>query len=263
MDGAAPRLANVITLAASEKVRMPRTCIQVSITLDNYRVVLHTCFGPDHRLTAEFDYFTASWKARAAQFETSMGGEPLIPLYVVRWVQLRLNMWFQDQARLPVQVSVPDLQELFQDYRLENPWYPRIPAAYVTRSAVQATTIAPVPGRMPTTPTPAPAAAGGVRGSGTSTMVRNESPNAALLPWKATPGRLRDILRPAGQPAVTIPRNDAGLEMCVAWHVRHMCSSQCSRQRDHKAHSTRERARILAWCRATLPPSATTTDTSA
>jgi hypothetical protein len=49
MDGAAPRLADVITLAASEKVRMPRTCIQVSITLDNYRVVLHTCFGPDHR----------------------------------------------------------------------------------------------------------------------------------------------------------------------------------------------------------------------
>jgi hypothetical protein len=172
-------------------------------------------------------------------------------------------MWFQDQAHLPVQVSVPDLQELFQDYRLENPWYPRIPAAYVTRSAVQATTIAPVPGRMPTTPTPAPAAAGGARGSGTSTMVRNESPNAALLPWKATPGRLRDILRPAGQPAVTITRNDAGLEMCVAWHVRHMCSSQCSRQRDHKAHSTGERARILAWCRGTLPPSATTTDTSA
>lgn len=266
MDGAAPRLADVITLAASEKVRMPRTCIQVSITLDNYRVMLHTCFGPDHRLTAEFDYFTASWKARAAQFEASMGGEPLIPLYVVRWVQLRLNMWFQDQARLPVQVSVPDLQELFQDYRLENPWYPRIPAAYVTRSAVPAPTIVPVPGRIPTTPppaSPAAAAGGGAAGGGggTSTMVRNESPNAALLPWKATPGRLRDILRPAGQPAVTIPRNDAGLEMCVAWHVRHMCSSQCSRQRDHKAHSTGERARLLAWCRATLPT--TTTDASA
>jgi len=151
MDGAAPRLEDVVTLAATEKVRMPRTCLQVSITLDAYRVILHTCLGEAHRLTIEFDAFTASWKARAAQFEAQLVHHPLTPLYVVRWVQLRLNMWFQDQGRLSVQVSPPDLQELFQDFRLDNPWHPRIPAAYVTRSAT-APGPAPVPvigGRPP------------------------------------------------------------------------------------------------------------------
>ena len=78
---------------------MPQTCIQVSITLDNYRVILHTCLGPEHCLTREFDAFTALWKARAAQFEVSMLTEPLLSsLYVVHWVQLHLNMWYQDQA---------------------------------------------------------------------------------------------------------------------------------------------------------------------
>lgn len=100
-------------LAASKKVRMPQTCIHVSITLlDNYRVIIHTCLGPDHHLTRGFDAFTASWKARVAQFEVPMVTKPLIPLYVVHWVQLHLNMWYQDQAHLLDQVSAPDLQEL-------------------------------------------------------------------------------------------------------------------------------------------------------
>jgi hypothetical protein len=34
LDGAAPRLEDMVTLAATEKVRMPRTCLQDSITLD-------------------------------------------------------------------------------------------------------------------------------------------------------------------------------------------------------------------------------------
>jgi hypothetical protein len=83
-------------------------------------------WGEAHRLTIEFDAFTASWKARAAQFEAQLVHHPLTPLYVVQWVQLRLNMWFQDQGRLSVQVSPLDLQELFQDFRLDNPWHPRM-----------------------------------------------------------------------------------------------------------------------------------------
>lgn len=63
LDGATPRLEDIIILAAREKVCMPQTCIQVSINLDNYRVILHTCLGTDHHLTMAFDAFTASWKA--------------------------------------------------------------------------------------------------------------------------------------------------------------------------------------------------------
>jgi hypothetical protein len=83
LDGAAPCLEDVVTLAASEKVCMLWTCLQVSITLDAYRVLLHTCLGQAHRLTTEFDAFPASWKARAAQFEAQLPTQPLIPLYVV------------------------------------------------------------------------------------------------------------------------------------------------------------------------------------
>jgi hypothetical protein len=60
LDGAAPRLTDLVTLQSSDKVHLPSTCLQVSITLDNYRVLLHTFFGPVHRLTYEFDCFTAS-----------------------------------------------------------------------------------------------------------------------------------------------------------------------------------------------------------
>jgi hypothetical protein len=62
--------------------------LQVSITLNAYRVLLHTCLGLAHRLTTELDTFTTSWKACAAQFEAQLPTQLLIPLYVVWWVQL-------------------------------------------------------------------------------------------------------------------------------------------------------------------------------
>jgi hypothetical protein len=198
LDGAAPRLEDVVTLAASEKVRMPRTCLQVSITLDAYRVLLHTFLGPEHRITVEFDAFTASWKARAAQFEAQLHTQPLIPLYVIRWVQLRLNMWYQDQARLPDQVAAPDLQELFQDFRLDNPWHPRIPAAYVTRSPgapapAPITTTRPTPGPRPAVLSSTPTTARPVLaapGPRDNTYVRNDSPEPTLEQWRTIRGRL-------------------------------------------------------------------------
>jgi hypothetical protein len=63
LDGPAPQLEDVVTLAALEKVRMLWTCLHLSITLDAYWVLLHTCLGPAYRLTTKFDAFTASWKA--------------------------------------------------------------------------------------------------------------------------------------------------------------------------------------------------------
>jgi hypothetical protein len=92
LDGAVPRLTNLVTLQSSDKVRLPSTCLQVSIALDNYRVLLHTFLGPVHCLTYEFDCFAATWKAKSAQLEQQMGEYPLTPIYVVRWVQLRLNV---------------------------------------------------------------------------------------------------------------------------------------------------------------------------
>lgn len=69
------------------------TCLQMSITLDAYHIILHTCLGHTHQLTVEFNAFTALWKACAAQFEAQLTQHPLIPLYMVWWVQLCLNMW--------------------------------------------------------------------------------------------------------------------------------------------------------------------------
>jgi hypothetical protein len=261
MDGAAPRLEDVVTLAATEKVRMPRTCLQVGITLDAYRVLLHTCFGPAHRLTAEFDAFTASWKARAAQFEAQLAEHPLIPVYVVRWVQLPLNLWFQDQGRLPEQVAAPDLQELYRDFRLDNPWRPGIPPAYVTHPVVP-------PG---VGPRPAPTAARPTAGTATapvrsapstpareSEYIRNESPEPTLEPWRTIRGRLRDVLTPVGLPPVPSPRTDAGADMCLSYHLRLGCNTQCRRSADHRRHTAAETARLVVWCQGHLTASAGT-----
>jgi hypothetical protein len=141
LDGAAPHLEDIVTLATTKRVRMLRTCLQVSITLDAYRVILYTCFGPTHQVSSACSRHLGK---KPGQLPT----QPLIPLFMAQWVQLCLNMWFQDLACLPEQVVAPDLQELFQDFHLDNLWQPHLMAAYVTRTPGNpATTLTlPLPG---------------------------------------------------------------------------------------------------------------------
>lgn len=122
---------------------------------------------------------------------------------MVHWVQLCLNLWYQDQVHLPDQVSALDLQELFWDYCLENPWYPLIPAAYVTRAPTHPATNPPplvcMLGCPPPAPTPVPSPAPGGAGSPpaqTSSMVYNKSPDTALATWKSMPGCLKTSCGP-------------------------------------------------------------------
>ena len=260
LDGAAPRLTDLVTLQSSDKVRLPSTCLQVSIPLDNYRVLLQTFFGPIHRLTYEFDRFTATWKAKSAQFEQQMGEYPLTPIYVVRWVQLRLNVWFQNQARTNDATDAPDLQELFRKFDLQDSWHPRVPAAYLLRPLA-------TPAPAPTLPRPVlPAPSGGPPavplpgGRGPPAVPQPRGDRAtntnylpAFLPWKTVPGQLRTYLRPPGGTEVQPPRNDAGAEMCITWHIRGHCNTLCGRCADHKTPSAPEITRLVAWCHSHFP----------
>jgi hypothetical protein len=249
MGGAAPRLADVIQLASTDKARLPTTCLQAGITLESYRVLLQACLGVEHPLTAEYSNFVRTWPQFAPKFELQMGTQPLMPALVIRWVQLRLNVWFNEQAASPLCLVTPDLQQLYRDFRLEVPWQPSLPTAYLvqTRSATAAA-VAPAAMRPAAVTASTPAAA-----ARTQTAVVNERQKAELLPWKEVPGNLRLYLRPPNGPPVPAPKNDVGAEHCLAWQVRGRCNSACTRKGDHKTPNAGELSRLVAWCSRVFP----------
>jgi hypothetical protein len=249
MEGAAPRLADVIQLASTDKVRLPTTCLQAGITLESYKVLLQACLGTDHPLTTEYSNFVRTWPQFAPKFELQMAAQPLTPVLVIRWVQLRLNVWFNEQAASPLCLVTPDLQKLYRDFRLEVPWQPSMPPAYLVHPRpVTAAAAASASTRPATLAASTPAAAIRIQ-----TSVLDECQKAELLPWKEVPGNLRLYLRPPDGPPVPAPKNDMGAEHCLAWQVRGRYNSACTLKGDHKTPNAGELTRLIMWCIRVFP----------
>jgi hypothetical protein len=69
----------------------------------------------------------------------------MFPTLAVRWVQLRISLWFaQQQAMGNAPLEVPDFAELLNQIWLHMPWEPTLPAHfYNTRNTTPLATIAP------------------------------------------------------------------------------------------------------------------------
>jgi hypothetical protein len=58
------------------------------------------------------------------------------------------------------------------------------------------------------------------RESSCSTLVQNVAYNDALLPYRATGKRVRDVIKAALEQGHPIPKTTGGKEMCVSYHVK-------------------------------------------
>jgi hypothetical protein len=155
--------------------------------------------------------------------------------------------------------------------RLHAPWEPTFPAHYYnvrtqttpTKAvpAVQApsaTNIAAgtielaTSGRThpPTGPTATPAT---IRTRGS--VQRKPTPiNPSFQRFVDMNLRVRDVMVRAGA-ANRVPTNSNGIEMCLSYHIKGMCNTNCARNGDHKEHTAAEDQAILRWCEAHYKPS--------
>jgi hypothetical protein len=59
--------------------------------------------------------------------------------------------------------------------------------------------------------------------------------------------RVRDVIKRAGT-SNRVPNNNTGIEMCLAYHLKGVCNSNCARHQDHREHQPSEDQAILRWC---------------
>lgn len=55
----------------------------------------------------------------------------LFPVLMVRWVQLRVSLWFAQQVTTNANVVPPDFVQLLLDIQLQTIWEPYIPDWYI------------------------------------------------------------------------------------------------------------------------------------
>jgi hypothetical protein len=165
-------------------------------------------------------------------------------------------------------LEVPNFAELLNHIRLHMPWEPSLPSQYYnTRTistqavtlqhVVPTTTSSGIPGATHDTGT-GPKAATIITAPPTiktrGTIVRKTTPiNPAFQKFVDVNLRVRDVLQRAG-PSNRVPNNSGGVEMCLSYHMKGVCNSNCARHLDHKEHQPAEDQSIVSWCERNYKP---------
>jgi hypothetical protein len=268
-DKGAPTLQDAFILATPGRVKMPKSFSEAHIYFQNFRVTLHVLMGSNHALTKAYDAFWRRWSTSQQYLLGVYTQQPgMFPTLAVRWVQLWISLWFAQQALENAPLEVPNFAELLNHIRLHMPWEPSLPSQYYnTRTistqavtlqhVVPTTTSSGIPGATHDTGT-GPKAATIITAPPTiktrGTIVRKTTPiNPAFQKFVDVNLRVRDVLQRAG-PSNRVPNNSGGVEMCLSYHMKGVCNSNCARHLDHKEHQPAEDQSIVSWCERNYKP---------
>lgn len=241
-------------LRAAEKVGVPLDLISVGYTYQGFKILLHGLLGHLHALTQAFDRFVADFLREEHHIAAVLPGMAT-PGQLVRHTQIRVSNWFTAQVQRPERVAIPDLQDMLYKIRNQEHWAPRMPAAYDFRPKPPVVPVAAqVPGAPPTTPT-TPATPAGPQDStptpanGRGTRISNASYHVDFTPFKALSLPLKSVRDKAAAANKPVPKNQAGTEYCLSFHVNGFCWDNCSRKEDHRAHKAPEHKALVEWCK--------------
>jgi hypothetical protein len=270
-DKGAPTLQDAIILATPGRVKLPKSFSEAHIYFQNFRVAVHVLLGSNHEFTKAYDAFWRRWSTSQQYLLGVYTQQPgMFPTLAVRWVQLRVSLWFAQQALENAPLEVPNFAELLNHIRLHMPWEPSLPSQYYNnRNNTQAMAlqqqqaIEPVVNSGTGGASRESAMTAAVVTSGTiapptiktrGTIVRKTAPiNPAFMKFVNMNLRVRDVLQRAG-PTRRVPNNNSGIEMCLSYHMKGVCNSNCSRSLDHKEHQPTEDQAIVKWCESNYKP---------
>lgn len=205
--------------------------MEATISYGNFRVALHVLLGDKHAVTCTYDLFWSMWNASQAHLLNIRTWTPgLFPALTVHWVQLHISFWFGQQATTNTNVAPPDFIQLLWEIWLQALWEPYLPDRYMgAPPPADALPHRAVPAPQPvTSPVLAPGTAAGGGNLTQGTLEHKSSPlNQAFQPFVDLNLRVQDVLQQAG-PANQVPTNANGVKMCMSYHLKGMCNTNCS-----------------------------------
>jgi hypothetical protein len=227
-------------------------------------VLLRVFLGTEHAVTRAWETHTAATQQQLLSLQYYTARTPrhqlLLPALIQRWCQLRFSYWIERQWGSMNDVAPPNWDELWMHITLKTDWESPLPDRY----------LAPLTPNFPDTgSTGGGSNLSGLTGTTTGTEQRRPPTDAtqktastqqdsvaekcapyveAFAPYRATGKRVREVVRAATAAGNPIPKADSGVDMCVSYHVKGVCNSNCGRKSDHKPHTEPETTRLLGWC---------------
>jgi hypothetical protein len=284
MAGSGLQLADARTITSNAKLFIPENCTFMDITLQHFHIFLGLMFGAFHTVTQAWGAFVIEARTNHHVLlyheAHTPGHQLLVPALVVRLGQLHFHNWLRKQYQSSTPVPFGDsLTTVWEKLALrDTSWEISLPPKYLSAppAALFGTPspYVPSPARRPAgrgglvpgpllqpngelmPPAPPgwgkPAAQGAPR---VSTHHANLHYNAIFEPYKALNLKTTPLLLAAESKGKPCPKNVRGIDMCLTFHVKGYCNSNCRRVADHNElapsgvkHTSDEDQTLVAWC---------------
>jgi hypothetical protein len=257
-------LTDIRALRTVASVSLPATFGQAKGRLIALRILLLAMLGPTHPLYRAFSSFVSKYVRRDDMWNHLLSRVAHGPAVLLRFVQLRLHVWFTHQETrdfLPP-LPAPDFDFLFSQLEVDSlAWLPSLPGPYLAPAASASTVRPPARGLPIAPPSPAPGHSSEVAPATSPAAskpkpvaVHNAGHPGAFAPFQAAlkTAQIRSLILKAGPPP-SIHRGGAAIPMCATYHLRGHCFASCPRAADHLAHTPAEDTLLVTWASAGLP----------
>jgi hypothetical protein len=236
-------------------------------------VLLRVFFGTDHAVTRAWEIHTTRTQQQLLSLQYYTARTPrhqlLLPALIQRWCQLRFSYWIERQWGSMNDLAAPDWSELWMHITLKTDWESPLPDRYLaplnpglptggslnsgsTMSGLTGTTGSSTgTGQTGTDTQQKPPPGKQTTSQVTGNVSEKCDPYIELFaPFRATGKRVREVMRAANEAGHPIPKSDNGSDMCISYHVKGICNTNCGRKSDHKPHNDGETTRLVSWCTA-------------
>jgi hypothetical protein len=263
-DGASPSLMDARELVGVGKAAVPRNLIALDAQNQLFLVLLQVFIGTTHNVTAAWERHTVSTQQQLLnlQFYTPRTARHQLLLFALiqRWCQLGFSYWLELQWNSMNDVVPPNWSELWMHITLKTDWESPLPDRYLAplvpmavppsssgASSNASTAMSTITGGSAATPI-APGTTAATPTVVEGMVARCKPYLEAYAPFRSSGNRVREVMKTAHRDGHAFPKNNQGIDMCVSYHVKGVCNSNCGRAADHSTHNPEETAPLLEWC---------------
>ena len=237
--------ADILAIQGHQSLVLPSSTSSVGVHIRTAYIALATVLGPLHPFTVTTQALLEDWLGAEMELPGLLALVQNGPAACVFWMALRFHQFFHDHAKTKIHLgppTVPRMTKLTEQLCLHifGQLAPALPTRYLPA------TRQPLPPTSPLVPRTPDGAGSGQRG----TRIQNLTPNSAFRAFDKA-GRLG-----AGILKQPVPTTAKGQPMCLSYHLRNACNSDCPRAAGHRKHTPAEDNLLLAWAKAALTPAA-------
>ena len=158
------------------------------------------------------------------------------PAWLVCCMQLQTRAWFLDVASCTAVASVaaPNFNRAWRLTTAGNmSWLPAVPLSH----------------QSPKTGTGGPGAAGINKNKKKPKQVCDAIPSTDFEDFKTriTKAKFNEVIKKVGSPP-KVKRDGKDINMCILWHLRGLCNSNCPHKADHGTHTKEDDDTLCVWC---------------